>query len=77
MAKPEAQQLFQELQKELLDEISLERQAEKFRNLLAQKGAVTPGRSFKDARVMVEEIAAFERALPPDCAYRIYTTFQV
>ncbi|KAI1726314.1 rhoGAP domain-containing protein [Ditylenchus destructor] len=76
LAKPEAQQLFQELQKELLDEISLERQAEKFRNLLAQKGAVTPGRSFKDARVMVEEIAAFERALPPDCAYRIYTTFQ-
>lgn len=61
----------------MIEEIALERQAERFRALLAQKEAVTPGKSFEDARVIIEEVAAFEQALPPDCARRIYDSFQV
>lgn len=77
LEKPEAKHLFLDLQKELIEEIALERQAERFRALLAQKEAVTPGKSFEDARVIIEEVAAFEQALPPDCARRIYDSYQV
>jgi Rho GTPase-activating protein 5 len=72
----ESQSLFTEFQRELLDEIALERQADKLRVLLAQKEAVTPGRSFGDAKVMVEELGAFEQALPPGTALRIYEQHQ-
>jgi hypothetical protein len=65
------------MQRELLNEIALERQADKFRQLLAQKEAITPGRSFSDAKVMVDELAAFEQALPPGTALRIYEQYQV
>jgi hypothetical protein len=73
----ESQTMFVELQKELINEIALERQAEKFRQLLASKDVVTPGRPFKDARILVEEIAAFEKVLPPEHARRIYDAHQV
>lgn len=50
LQKQEAQQLFADFQRELLDEITLERQAEKFRAMLAHKKAVTPGKTFADAK---------------------------
>lgn len=77
LTKVEAQYLFYELQREIIDEIALERQADKFRQLLMDKRALITLTPFHDVRVMVEEIAAFEKALPPDCAQRIYETFQV
>lgn len=77
LSKIEAQHLFNELQRELIDEIALERQADKFRQLLMEKRALITLTSFNDVKVMVEEIAAFENALPPDCAQRIYESFQV
>lgn len=76
LQKRESQQLFNEFQRELLDEIALERQADKFRTLLAQKDAITPGRSFRDAKVMLEELDAFEQALPAGTALRIYEHHQ-
>lgn len=77
LLKVEAQNLFNELQRELIDEIALERQANKFRQLLMDKRALITLTPFHDVKLMVEEISAFEKALPPDCAQRIYESFQV
>ncbi|KAI6214092.1 PG2 pseudoGTPase domain-containing protein [Aphelenchoides besseyi] len=76
LQKPEARQMFQTFQKELLDEIALERQIEKFKRILEKKEAVTPGRSFADVKVMCEEVVAFEDVLPPDFARYIYEEHQ-
>ncbi|KAI6187133.1 PG2 pseudoGTPase domain-containing protein [Aphelenchoides besseyi] len=76
LQKPESRQMFQTLQKELLDEIALERQIEKFKRILEKKEAVTPGRSFADVKVMCEEVVAFEDVLPPDFARYIYEEHQ-
>ncbi|CAD5218767.1 unnamed protein product [Bursaphelenchus okinawaensis] len=76
LQKPEARDLFHEYQRELLDEIALERQADKFRKLLETKDAVTPGRTYSDAKVMCHEITEFENALPPENARYIYEDYQ-
>jgi hypothetical protein len=77
LQKTEARQQFQAFQRQLLDEIALERQSNKFKRLLDQKEVVTPGRSFSDLKVMCPEVVEFERALPADYAQWIYDNFQV
>lgn len=76
LQKSEARHLFQTFQRELLDEIALHRQTEKFKKLLDQKEAVTPGRSFADLKVMCQEFAEFEKALPANYASYVYDNYQ-
>lgn len=77
LQKVEARQQFLAFQRELLDEIALERQSDKFRCLLNKAEFVTPGRSFSDLKVMCPEVVDFEKALPSDYAQWIYDNYQV
>ncbi|KAI6218706.1 hypothetical protein M3Y99_01692300 [Aphelenchoides fujianensis] len=77
LQKPEARVVFNNFQKEIIDQIALERQVDKFKRLLEKKEAVTPGRSFADVKIMLgEEIAEYEQALPSDYARYIYENHQ-
>jgi hypothetical protein len=76
LQKAEARQLFQNFQRQLLDEIALQRQTDKFKKLLNEKEIVTPGRSFADLKVMCQEVAEFEKALPAEYAGWIYNNYQ-
>ena len=66
-----------EFQREIRDEIALERQTQRFKALLKQNIAVQPGRSWSDACCINYELREYEASLPPNYARALYDEHQV